>query len=761
MFRVLNCLGTQHDNWLVFLAGCVCLLTSLAAVNLLQRARAVEGRTRLPWLASAGVVTGCGVWSTHFIAMLAYTPGFPIRYDMPATVMSLLVATVMTSAGFATALFGPHRRRALVGGAMVGVGISAMHYMGMASLRIPAEIVWKPDLVIVSVLLGIVFGALSLLVAARAKSHLASAGAAGLLTLAITSHHFVAMGAVDLLPQPGASPTGILLSPVTLAVSISAVTATLLIGGLIVAMFDRRSGHELNIRNMQLDAALNNMGQGLCMFGPDSRLQLRNESYLGMYRLSAEQVRAGMVVEQLLAARKRAGTIVAHSGQHLAKLHSANNQHAPIFWIDELVDGRTIKVTYRPMPNGGWVATHEDITDSVRATEDLNAAKEAAEAASRAKSDFLAMMSHEIRTPMTGMMGMIDLLAGTDLDEEQRGMAKVAQESSRGLLAVVNNILDFSKLEAGCLTPEAIGFSLDLTLNGVAALLGPQARGQGLSLEVSRADDMPPWLIGDPVRIGQVLFNLAGNAIKFTAQGSVRIVASHRPLLSGHIELRVEVIDTGIGIPEDVEAVLFDPFTQADTSVSRRYGGTGLGLAICRQLCRAMGGDIGVESEPGHGSRFWFTVQCAVGERPQVAAPPLQPAIVARADALRILVVDDTAVMRGLIAKLLSRMGYQADLACDGREAVAAVGDKSYDLVLMDLQMPGLDGISATTEIRGLNDPARDVPIVALTANALVGQREICFAAGMNDFLTKPINPDALQAAIARWGAVARNRQAA
>jgi NO-binding membrane sensor protein with MHYT domain len=227
----------------------------------------------------------------HFIAMLAYTPGFPIRYDMPTTVMSLLVATVMTSAGFATALFGPHRRRALVGGAMVGVGISAMHYMGMASLRIPAEIVWKPDLVIVSVLLGIVFGALSLLVAARAKSHLASAGAAGLLTLAITSHHFVAMGAVDLLPQPGASPTGILLSPVTLAVSISAVTATLLIGGLIVAMFDRRSGHELNIRNMQLDAALNNMGQGLCTFGPDSRLQLRNESYLGMYRLSAEQVR--------------------------------------------------------------------------------------------------------------------------------------------------------------------------------------------------------------------------------------------------------------------------------------------------------------------------------------------------------------------------------------------------------------------------------------------------------------------------------------
>jgi CheY-like chemotaxis protein len=221
------------------------------------------------------------------------------------------------------------------------------------------------------------------------------------------------------------------------------------------------------------------------------------------------------------------------------------------------------------------------------------------------------------------------------------------------------------------------------------------------------------------------------------------------------------VIDTGIGIPEDVKAALFDPFTQADTSVSRKYGGTGLGLAICRQLCRAMGGDIGVESEPGHGSRFWFTVHCAPGERPLMAAPPLQSAIAAGADALNILVVDDTAIIRGLIAKLLSRHGYRADLACNGREAVAAVQDKSYDLVLMDLQMPEMDGISATAEIRRLDGPARDVPIVALTANALVGQREICFAAGMNDFLTKPINPDLLQAAVTRWGAVARNRQAA
>ena len=756
MVRVLTCLEAQHDYWLVLLAGCVCLLTSLAAVNLLQRARVVEGRSRLIWLAIAGVVTGCGVWSTHFVAMLAYTPGFPIRYDMPTTLSSLLVATIMTTAGFASALFGSARGRAIVGGAMVGAGIATMHYMGMASLRIPAAISWMPDLVIASVGLGIVFAALALLVATRGEGYLSSAGAALLLTLAIVSHHFVAMGAIDLIPQPGSSPSGSLLSPVTLAVSISAMAATLMLGGLIAAMFDRRSGQQLTISNMRLDAALNTMAQGLCMFGADGRLQLRNESYLKMYHLSPEQICAGMVVDQLLAARKAAGT-----GQQVIKAQSNYRGTVPIFWIDDLVDGRTIKVAYRPMPNGGWVATHEDITESVRATADLKAAKEAAETASRAKSDFLAMMSHEIRTPMTGMMGMIDLLAGTSLDEEQRGMAAVARESSRNLLAVVNNILDFSKLEAGQLTPEAIGFSLDHTLKGVVALLGPQAHSHGLDLEMSRADDIPAWLIGDPIRIGQILFNLVGNAIKFTAQGSVRIVASHRRLDGEAIELRIEVIDSGVGIPPDVQATLFDPFTQADTSVSRRYGGTGLGLAICRQLSRAMGGDIGVESAPGHGSRFWFTVQCAVGERPQIASPPLQPAIASAAGTLNILVVDDTPIIRGLIAKLLSREGYQPDLACNGRDAVAAVQSKPYDIVLMDMQMPELDGISATGQIRRLNGPARDVPIIALTANALVGQREICVAAGMNDFLTKPIDPDALQAAVARWGAVARKRQAA
>jgi CheY-like chemotaxis protein len=264
---------------------------------------------------------------------------------------------------------------------------------------------------------------------------------------------------------------------------------------------------------------------------------------------------------------------------------------------------------------------------------------------------------------------------------------------------------------------------------------------------------MPAWLNGDPNRLSQILLNLVGNAIKFTEQGAIRIEASHRILANDLVELQFDVIDSGTGIPSDVQASLFSPFIQADTSVSRKYGGTGLGLAISKQLCQAMGGTISVESEPGSGSRFWFTVQCRIGNAPEIAAPPLAPTSEIDAAARQILVVEDNDIIRILIFKLLARRGYHADLVCNGRQAVEAVQRKSYDVVLMDMQMPVMDGITAAETIRGLSGPERRVPIVALTANALAGQREICLAAGMNGFLTKPIQPDALHEAVLQFGA--------
>ena len=535
------------------------------------------------------------------------------------------------------------------------------------------------------------------------------------------------------------------------------ITVALLLVTVIAALFLliwRRSSQEhrlseqrLALGKHQLDTALDNLSQGLCLFDGEKRTVISNPRFREIYGFTEDQVRPGVPFGTILEHIAARGARLDHPISETTEVRSANPEY--VFRFD---DGRVVLVRRAPTPDGGWVSTHDDITEAERAAAALKAAKEAAETASHAKSDFLAMMSHEIRTPMAGMMGMIDLLTGTDLDDEQRSLASIAHESARNLLTVVNNILDFSKLEAGQLTPEAISFSVKQSFSAVALLLTPKAHDRGLRLETSVSDQIPEYLNGDPSRLGQILLNLVGNAIKFTEQGSVRIEATHRLLAHDLIELRVEVSDSGMGIPPDVQASLFSPFTQADSSVSRIYGGTGLGLAICKQLCKTMGGDIGVESEPGRGSRFWFTLHCTrSASPPEMPAPPLAPAGVAEAGDLHILVAEDNAILRSLISKLLSRMGYHVDLACNGQEAVAAAREKPYDIVLMDMQMPVMDGISAAKAIRTSSGPERDVPIIALTANALVGQRESCLAAGMNGFLTKPIQPDALHATILRW----------
>ncbi len=420
-------------------------------------------------------------------------------------------------------------------------------------------------------------------------------------------------------------------------------------------------------------------------------------------------------------------------------------------------DGRTVwleanfGVIAPPSPGDEpmLISVSRVIDDQVRMEEELKEATRRAEAASAAKSDFLANMTHELRTPLNAIIGFSSILrASPRLQAEDARHAKLINEASQSLLELVNDVLDFSKLEAGAAELEARAFDPVETCAGVAELLRDQAGERGLTLEFSHEGEGRP-LSGDPARIRQVLMNFLSNALKFTSHGGIRLRLIQTPAEGDQDRLRVEVTDTGIGVPPEQISQLFDRFTQADASVSRRYGGTGLGLAICKRNIELMGGQIGAESTPGEGSTFWFELELP---RAQALAEPEPSPTALPETALRLLVVEDVPVNRELIQTLLSPFDIEITTAENGVEAVERLKQEPFDIVLMDVQMPVMDGLTATRAIRALpSERARSTPIIAMTANVLPEQIRTCAEAGMNDHLGKPVSPADLLAALSRW----------
>ncbi len=510
----------------------------------------------------------------------------------------------------------------------------------------------------------------------------------------------------------------------------------------------RRTEDELAEMSSRLRATLEATADGILVLDGDGRIVNMNRRLAGLWGLPEELLARHedeAIIEHLIDAVEDPDALRA-----LLTTHSQDLSET--FDTLPLLDGRVFEASSRPARHDdeviGRVFCITDVTERHKAEQALIAARDAATSASKAKSDFLAMMSHEIRTPMNGIIGMAQLLRMTPQTDDQRDYIATILSSSEALLSIINDILDYSKIEARKLNLEKISFDLRQIVSDVDKLFRPKAADQGLTFTTAVAGDVPHALMGDPIRVRQILVNLVSNAFKFTANGRIEVMVGVGNREGGRVELKVSVSDTGIGIAPEKCRTIFTPFEQADMSTTRRYGGTGLGLSICRMLCDLMDGEIGVESKEGIGSRFWFTLQLesSATEAQTGSTTAARPIL---RQGTRILVAEDNPINCTVIARMLEHFGAQdISFAANGEDALARCAERSFDLIFMDARMPRMDGLTAT---RALRDAGNSTYIIGVSADAMNEERDAALAAGMDDYLPKPISQVALATVIEGW----------
>jgi two-component system sensor histidine kinase/response regulator len=753
----------SYNIRLVAFSVCIAVVASYAALDLAGRVTSARGRARVFWLCGGATAMGIGIWSMHYVGMLAFRLPIPVQYDWPTVLVSLLAAVLASG----IALFVASRKHmgyllVVVGSVFMGSAIAGMHYIGMAAMRLPAMCRYSRGTVVISVVLAMVISFVALWLTFHFRGEKRSGGwrkalSAVVMGAAIPGMHYTGMAAANFTPSI------LMHGEVTHALSISSlgttviIVVTFMILGLTVltSLIDRRfSAQALALESSEkrsrqiletsFDAFVEMDALGKIL---DWSVQAEKAFQWEQAEVIGKELSDVIIPANYRAAYEQEIRQLLASGQG-----PALNRRFEI--IASSKDGReiSVEITISAMRHDlshHFAAFVRDLSERKRFELDLREAKEDAEAANRSKSDFLANMSHEIRTPMNGIIGMTDLALETVLSHEQREFLGMVKSSADSLLSLLNDILDFSKIEAGKLDFETIDFLLRDTLEDTIKLLGFRAQEKGLELACRILPEVPDGLQGDPTRLRQIIVNLVGNAIKFTAAGEVIVEVHVGEETEAETTLHFSVRDTGVGIPEAKQHSIFEVFTQADNSMTRKYGGTGLGLAISSRLVKLMGGSIWVESEMGRGSNFHFTVRF---QMQKFSARKYEPIGAEQLRGLLVLIVDDNSTNRRVLQEIVLAWHMTPTLTESGPEALTVLersetNGTPFGLILMDAQMPGMDGFSVSRRIKQDAKLSRSA-VIMLTSAGLRGDAARCRELGIKAYLTKPIKRSDLLEAI-------------
>jgi two-component system, sensor histidine kinase and response regulator len=754
-----------YDYRLVALSIFIAILASYAALDLSGRVTSAQGRMRFLWLSGGATAMGIGIWAMHYIGMLAFHLPVPVQYDWPTVLLSMLAAVCAS----AEALFVVSRSqmgvfRAAVGSIIMGGGIATMHYIGMAAMRLPAMCQYSSTLVIVSVVLAIVISFVALWLAFHFREVTTSGGwrknaSSLVMGAAIPVMHYTGMAAARFVPAE-MNPQELLHSVSISILGMAGIcVVTFLVLGIVfvTSLADRR----FSVQALELETSEHRYRQ-IVETALDSHIGTDSNGIITDWNAQAETTfgwsrseAIGRSIFQTIVPHRLRDELLQAVNELLAsgdasvlrkriettRLHRDGHE----FPVELSVSLIRMSGTHRL---GAFL---RDITDRKRSEQESIAAREAAEAGSRAKSEFLANMSHEIRTPLNGVIGMTDLTLETDLTSEQREYLATVKLSADSLLNVINDILDFSKIEAGKVDLEVEDFDLRDCLEATLKTLALRVDEKGLELLCEIAPSVPDVVCGDSNRIRQVVVNLVGNAIKFTHHGEVALNVHVEAEHANDLTLHFTVSDSGIGISPEKQKLIFQPFAQADSSTTRKYGGTGLGLTISKRLVELMDGNIWVESEVGRGTTFHFTARVKRAEK------PIEVGTIAPPEAFRgvkVLIVDDNRTNRRILEGMLKRWDMKSTSVESGEDAIVhllAAQDEgaSYGLVLTDMHMPKMDGFDLIEQIRQWPELSM-ATIMMLSSAGHRGDGARCQALGVAAYLLKPIRQSELQEAIAR-----------